>query len=64
MDPRMLFSLFMLTSICMALTARAEVTSVSTWNSGCGYAVVTDHFEPPSLESMQFNLDIPGYCPD
>ena len=60
MDNRLLFSLFMLTSICMAMTAKAELTTVSTWNAGHEYLMTTHPVATATGESMHINLDLQG----
>jgi hypothetical protein len=60
MDPRLLFSLFMLTSICMVLTARAEDMTVSTWDVGCEHTMTTNHFDPAPGVSVEINA--PELC--
>ena len=60
MDNRLLFSLLMLTSICMVMTTKADDTMISTWNVGYQYLMTTNPVVAATGESMKINLDLQG----
>jgi hypothetical protein len=53
MDHRLLFSLFMLTGICFALTAKAQDITVSTRDGRSAYTVTMHAFVPGSAETVE-----------
>jgi hypothetical protein len=64
MDHSLLVSLFMLTSICMAMTAKADDMTVSTRDVGYEYLMTTNPVVAVTGESMKINLDLQGCYPD